>query len=90
MEEERKVYSVVGTVTIGTDEYKDLLSEKYQALADNKDLERRNSDYFWKVRDLEEQNKNLKLKLDEVNKYLKENDEQDSFELWILRTSRGE
>ena len=31
MEENKKEYSVIGTVTIGTDEYRDLLDEKYKA-----------------------------------------------------------
>ena len=31
MNEEKKTYSVVGTVTIGTDEYRDLIIEKFNA-----------------------------------------------------------
>ena len=31
MGEERKEYSIVGTVTISTDEYRDLIADKFEA-----------------------------------------------------------
>ena len=32
MDENKKEYSVLGTVTIGTDEYRDLITEKFEAV----------------------------------------------------------
>lgn len=86
--EEKKVYSVVGTVTIGTDEYRDLLTEKFEAVQEKEEYSRKNSEYYWKVRNLEDENKKIKMELEQLRKYIKENGEQDKLELWIVRTSR--
>ena len=88
MDEKKKEYSIVGTVTIGTDEYRDLLTEKFEAIQEKEDYSRRNTEYYWKVKKLEEENEKLKLKVDQLNNYIKDNNEQDKFELWIVRSSR--
>lgn len=85
---EEKKYSVVGTVTIGTDEYRDLLTEKLEAVQAKEDYSRKNSEYYWKIRELEEENKKIKQELEQLNKYIKDNNEQDKLELWIVRSSR--
>ena len=88
--EEKKTYSVVGTVTIGTDEYRDLITEKFQA---EKEADRQRSEWYseyTRAQKLEEKNRKLSEKLDSLEKYIKENNEEDSFELWLLRISRGE
>lgn len=53
MDEEKKTYSVVGTVTIGSDEYRDLVEEVINARAEYKDVDRRRSELYWKCNDLE-------------------------------------
>ena len=88
MEEIKKVYSVVGTVTIGTDEYRDLLTEKFVAIQEKEDYSRRNTEYYWKIHNLEEENKKIAQELEQLKKYIKDNGEQDKLELWIVRTSR--
>ncbi len=90
MNEEKKVYSVIGTVTIGTDEYRDLITEKCDA---EREVDRQRSEWYKeyaRAQKLEEKNKKLTEKLDSIEKYLKENGEEDRFELWLLRISRGE
>lgn len=86
--EEKKEYGVIGTVTIGTDEYRDLLTEKFEAL---KDKERYYNDYWKKyneVSELEKRVKELTLRLEQLQQYIKANNEQDKFELRIVRSSR--
>lgn len=85
MNEEKKTYSVVGTVTIGTDEYRDLLTEKFEA---QKEAERQRNSWYNEYSDcqkLREENKKLKERLDKFEGYLKDKEEEDSFALWILR-----
>lgn len=53
MDEEKKVYSVVGTVTIGSDEYRDLIEELAKARADYADCDSRRSKLYWEKIDLE-------------------------------------
>lgn len=71
--EEKKEYSVIGTVTIGTDEYRDLLTEKFEA--DREASEQRSKWYeqYSKANKLEEENKKLKEELDKYKKFIKKN-----------------
>ena len=88
--EEKKTYSVVGTVTIGTDEYRDLITEKFQA---EREADRQRTEWYneyTRAEKLVAKNTKLSEKLDSLEKYIKENNEEDSFELWLLRISRGE
>ena len=88
MEEQKKVYSIVGTVTIGTDEYRDLLVEACEA---RKEAEHQNSRYWEKYSEcskLESKVKELTEKLEQYQRYIKDNNEQDKLELWIVRMNR--
>ena len=90
MNEEKKTYSVVGTVTIGTDEYRDLIIEKCKA---EREADRQRTEWYneyTRAEKLVAKNTKLSEKLDSLEKYIKENNEEDSFELWLLRISRGE
>lgn len=90
MNEEKKTYSVVGTVTIGTDEYRDLITEKFKA---EREADRQRTEWYneyTRAEKLVAKNTKLSEKLDSLEKYIKENNEEDSFELWLLRISRGE
>ena len=90
MEEKKTYYSVIGTVTIGTDEYRDLIIEKCNA---EKEADRQRNEWYseyTRAQKLEEKNRKLSEKLDSLEKYIKENNEEDSFELWLLRISKGE
>ena len=71
--EEKKVYSVVGTVTIGTDEYRDLIEDKISAEKQTDSYR----DRYWteqsKVKELENQINLLKTKLERCEKFIKKN-----------------
>lgn len=88
MDEEKKTYSIVGTVTIGTDEYRDLI----ESVAVSKQREEYYRNKFWeeqnKVSKLEKENIAIKADLDRFKKFVKENGEQDKMELWILKLNR--
>lgn len=53
MDEEKKTYSVVGTVTIGSDEYRDLIEELAKARADYNACDNRRSKLYWENIELE-------------------------------------
>ncbi len=86
--DEKKEYGVIGTVTIGTDEYRDLIEEKYEAVREKEEQSSRWYEQYSKAQKLEDENKKLKEELNQLRKYIRDNDEQDKLELWIVRSSR--
>lgn len=88
--DERKEYSIVGTVSIGTDEYRDLIEDRLEA--------QKNAEYyrskFWEEeannKKLEVENATLRGELDKYKKFVKDSGEQDKMELWILKLGREE
>lgn len=87
---EAKEYSIVGQVTIGTDEYRELIEKK---ITTEKDYDEMRSKY-WSLesdnRKLTDEIKNLKSQLDTYKRYIKESNEQDKMELWIMKLQREE
>ena len=90
MNEEKKTYSVVGTVTIGTDEYRDLIREKFEAEKEAEYQRHRWYTEYEAKQKLEEKNKKLSERLDSLEKFIKELEAEDKFDLWMLRIARGE
>lgn len=88
MDEEKKTYSVIGTVTIGTDEYRDLLTEKFEAVKEKCEWHDKWYKEYCDKSKLENECKKLKEELDQLKRYIRENNEQDKLELWIVRASR--
>ena len=88
--EEKKVYSIVGTVTIGTDEYRDLIEGKLDAEKSRDEYSSKYWDKYREVSKLEEENKALKQELDRYRKFVNDNNEEDKMALWILKLSREE
>ena len=86
--DEKKKYSIVGKVEIGTDEYRDLIEDKHEA--EKQEEYYRNG--FWEEQSkrtkLEEECKMLKQELDRYKKFVNDNGEDDKMALWILRLSR--
>lgn len=88
--DEKKKYDIVGTVTISTEEYRDLIYDKCEA--------EKNKDYYYnkyweyerKCKELDEENTRLRLQNEQYKRYLKENNEQDKMELWLIKISREE
>lgn len=71
MNEEKRVYSIVGTVTIGTDEYRDLLTEKFEALKEKDEWHDKWYKEYTEARALEKQVKSLKEKLSQYEQLIK-------------------
>lgn len=71
--EEKKEYSVIGTVTIGTDEYRDLLTEKFEAQKEKEQEHDRWYSCYCEKRDLQTQYDKLKEELDKYKKFVKKN-----------------
>ena len=79
MNEERKEYSIVGQVTIGTDEYRDLIEAVKDAEKEARDYRKESSDRYWEIDKLKKEVESLKQYKEFVTyKY------NDSFKLWKL------
>lgn len=71
--EEKKQYSIVGRVEIGTDEYRELIESRMEA--------EKSKDYYvrevWKkddeIKELKNENLKLKEELDKLKKFIKKN-----------------
>ena len=83
--DEKKTYSVVGTVTIGTDEYRDLIENLKDALAD---AEKRRSEWwaqYNKANELEKELKDVLEKLKELEAFVRSDEAVSTkFKLWRL------
>lgn len=73
MDENKKEYSVVGTVTIGTDEYRDLLTEKFEADKARSEWHDKWYQEYCAKGELERECKKLKEELDKLKKFLSKN-----------------
>lgn len=88
--DEKKEYSIIGRVEIGTDEYRDLIEDRLEA--------QKNAEYyrskFWEqetlYKKISEENAVLRVELDKYKKFIKDSGEQDKMELWILKLGREE
>lgn len=89
MNEEKKTYSVVGTVTIGTDEYMDLITEVGELKGDLKEVEKRRSELYWENEKNKRKAEELEKSLETYKAYVADG-KQDSFKLWKLEQMEGE
>lgn len=81
---EEKTYSIVGTVTIGTDEYRDLIESVADAKADLKEESSKASERFWKIRELEDINKKLNERIAELDAFMSDRKLASDFKLWKI------
>lgn len=85
MNEERKEYSVIGQVTIGTDEYRDLVEAVKEAENEAREYRKESSDRYWEIDKLKKEVESLKqYKEFVVEKCL------DSYKLWKLENEQEE
>jgi len=85
MSEERKEYSIVGQVTIGTDEYRDLIEAVKDAEKEARDYRKESSDRYWEIDRLKKEVESLKQYKEFVtDKCL------DSYKLWKLENEQEE
>ena len=73
MEENKKEYGVIGTVTIGTDEYRDLLTEKFVAEQAKSEWHDKWYKEYCEKGKLENECKKLKEELDKLKKFIQKN-----------------
>lgn len=85
MNEERKEYSMVGQVTIGTDEYRDLIESLADMTAQYKEADSKAWERYTKINNLE-----LKLKDMQVYKDYVTEKCLDSFRLWKMEKEEVE
>ena len=85
MNEERKEYSIVGQVTIGTDEYRDLIEAVKEAENEAREYRKESSDRYWEIDKLKKEVESLKqYKEFVVEKCM------DSYKLWRLELEQEE
>ena len=85
MSEERKEYSIVGQVTIGTDEYRDLIEAVKEVENEAREYRKQSNDRYWEIDKLKKEVESLKqYKEFVVEKCL------DSYKLWKLENEQEE
>lgn len=72
MEENKKEYPVLGTVTISTEEYRDLITEKYEALKDKQEESERWYREYSRANEAERQFNELKKKIEQYEEIVKQ------------------
>ena len=77
--EDRKEYSMVGKVEIGTDEYRDLIESLAEVRADYNDASRKNTERYWEIEKLNKQVEELKMYKEFVTEKC-----LDSYKLWKI------
>lgn len=89
MDEEKK-YSIVGTVTIGTDEYRDLLQEKFEAQKRADNLNSKWYDEYKRAQDLQKQVDALKAKIDKLESFIRKNTKSEGDTVSVVLSLFGE
>lgn len=84
MGEERKEYSVIGTVTIGTDEYRDLIEAVKDAQREKDEQSNKWYEQYKKANQLEKENEELKAKLEKYEAFIKQDAVKDKFALFLV------
>lgn len=82
--EEKKTYSVVGTVTIGTDEYRDLIETVANERQEAARQTSRWVEEYNKARKLEIELKEIKPKYENLMKFVNTEDILHRYKLWKL------
>ena len=77
--EDRKEYSMVGKVEIGTDEYRDLIESLAEVRADYNEASRKNTERYWEIEKLKKQVEELKMYKEFVTEKC-----LDSYKLWKI------
>lgn len=86
--EEKKTYSVVGTVTIGTDEYRDLIEGLCEAKKETDKVRDMWLGEYNKARKLEPELKELSAKYGRLHEFVHTEDIAPRYKLWCLEQQR--
>ncbi|MBO6272856.1 hypothetical protein J6O48_08780 [bacterium] len=88
MGEERKEYQVIGTVTIGTDEYRDLIEAVKDAQREKDEQSNKWYEQYRKATELEKENAELKERLNKYEMFIGQNEAmKDGFTLYCVKTT---
>ena len=83
--DEKKTYSVVGTVTIGTDEYRDLIESLKEAQHEASENRSARWEFYSKAQKLETELKAVLEKLNELEAFVKSDEAVSAkFKLWCV------
>ena len=86
--EERKEYQIVGTVTIGTDEYRDLIESVKDAQREKDEQCNKWYEQYKKANQLEKENEELKERLNKYEMFIGQNEAmKDGFTLYCVKTT---
>ena len=77
--EDKKEYSMVGKVEIGTDEYRGLIESLAEVRADYNEASRKNTERYWEIEKLNKQVEELKMYKEFVSEKC-----LDSYKLWKI------
>ena len=76
IDENKKQYSIIGRVEIGTDEYRDLIESVARAEKERDEADSRRWDYYHKNEEANKKLEKLQEKYDLAIKFLKDNSER--------------
>lgn len=88
MDEEKKIYSIVGKVEIGTDEYRDLIEQVKDLEKDNAQIRQNYWETESKNRDLTKKVKSLEILKDNWLDYLEIKNLKDDFDLFVFNKTK--
>lgn len=84
MDNEKK-YDYQGTVTISTDEYRDLISENADLKCELREVSSKKTELYWEADKLKKEVETLKQKCNEQLGFINSSEEQKTkFKLWKL------
>lgn len=84
MEENKKEYQIIGTVTIGTDEYRDLIEAVKDAQREKDEQRNKWYEQYRKANELEKENEELKERLNKYEAFIKQDTVKDKFALFLV------
>lgn len=88
--EEKKVYSVIGKVEIGTDEYRDLIEQRMEVERDKDNYMRENWKKDKEINDLKKQIEVLQSKVQKCEKFFKNNHDASGDIISVFMSIFGE
>lgn len=91
MNKETKAYEIVGTVTIGSDEYRDLIEAVKDKEMEVKECQADTWKYFEKADRLEKELREIKAKYNSLEEFVKSDAEvYGMYMVWLAEKERGE
>ena len=90
MNEEKKTYSIIGTVSIGTDEYRDLIETVKDAQNEANNESSRRWEEYRRANAAEERCRKLEETLNSYKAYIEASSLVDNYKLWLVSRDKEE